>query len=119
MFDRLATRTANAVGTAIALYVFVLLVLLWLATGPFLGFSSSWQLLINTPTTIVTTGLVILLQYTSNRDTTAIHTKLDVLIEASSASNNFAAIEQMDAQQLGTLHDRVIAEMEERGDDDQ
>jgi low affinity Fe/Cu permease len=106
-FDRIATAASEAVGSPPALVVFVCAVLLWLAVGPLLGWSNGWQLLINTPTTIVTTGLVILVQYTQNKNDRAIHLKLDVLIDASDAANQFAAVEDMDDAQLKDLRDRV------------
>jgi low affinity Fe/Cu permease len=117
-FDRIATAVSEAVGSSGALGVFVASVLLWLAVGPLFGWSNGWQLLINTPTTIVTTGLVILVQYTQNKNDRAIHLKLDVLIDASEAENEFAAVEDMDDQQLKDLRDRVEKRIAGGGGDD-
>lgn len=113
-FDKLATRVADAAGTPQAMALFVAAVVLWLAVGPLLGFSNGWQLLINTPTTIVTTGLVILVQYTTNKGDRAIQLKLDVLIDASQASNRYATVEDLDDKALRELHQRVAATVAER-----
>lgn len=116
-FDRVATGIADAVGTPQALVVFCAAVSVWLVAGPVLGFSDAWQLLINTPTTIVTTGLVIVVQYTTNKGDRAIQLKLDALIGASEASNDYAAVEDLDDKALRTLHDRVAAEVADRGNE--
>lgn len=106
-FDHVATAVSNAAGSPAALGAFVVAVVVWLVVGPVLGWSNGWQLLINTPTTIVTTGLVILVQYTQNKNDRALHLKLDVLIDASQAENQFAAVEELDDDELRDLRERV------------
>jgi low affinity Fe/Cu permease len=87
-FRRLAHGISNAVGSPFA-FVFALLgVLLWLISGPLFGFSNTWQLVINTSTTIVTFLVVFMIQNTQTHDTRAIHLKLDELIHAVTAARN-------------------------------
>src|SRR5687767_2005390 len=81
-FNRLAATTARLVGTYWAFLLAVLTVIVWAVTGPLFGFSDTWQLVINTGTTIVTFLMVFLIQNTQNRDNLAIHLKLDELIHA-------------------------------------
>src|ERR687898_891740 len=82
VFARFATRVAHAVGHPTAFGLAVLIVLGWALTGPFFGYSDTWQLVINTSTTIVTFLMVFLIQNTQNRDSVAIQLKLDELIRA-------------------------------------
>lgn len=114
MFDRLATKAAHAAGSSAAFVVFLVVVVAWLAGGAPLGWSDTWHLLINTPTTIVTTGLVILVQRTQNRDEKAVHAKLDALIAASDAPDRYASIETMATDDLNELHRQLMAEIESR-----
>jgi low affinity Fe/Cu permease len=97
--DRLFTHVANSVsfaaGQSAAFVLCCCIVLIWAVSGPFFGFSDTWQLVINTATTIVTFLMVFLIQNTQNRDAAAIQAKLDALIEASSASNIFVGIEHL------------------------
>lgn len=84
-----------------------MIVLLWIATGPVFGWSDTWQLVINTGTTIVTFLAVFLLQHTQNRDMLALQLKLDELVLTSqSASNNFVRIEDLTDSELRTLRER-------------
>ena len=79
-FRRFATRTSDWVGSPIAFILGLTLIVLWGLTGPVFGYSDSWQLVINTGTTIITFLMVFLIQSTQNRDARAIHLKLDELI---------------------------------------
>jgi low affinity Fe/Cu permease len=88
----------------------VLIVLVWAVSGPFFGFSDTWQLVINTGTTIVTFLMVFLIQNTQNRDGAAIQAKLDELIRTSAAGNAFIGIEHLTEEEL----DRIRATCEER-----
>ena len=81
-FDKLAQRTARRAGHASTFALALGLILLWAVSGPLFGFSDTWQLVINTGTTIVTFLMVFLIQNTQNRDTEAIQLKLDELIRA-------------------------------------
>jgi len=87
-FRRFAHMAADLVGSPYAFLVAVLLTLGWAASGPFFHFSDTWQLVINTGTTILTFLMVFLIQNTQNRDAKAIHLKLDELLRAVSAARN-------------------------------
>jgi low affinity Fe/Cu permease len=81
-FRKFAQQTSVAVGSPWAFMVAVLIIIVWGVTGPIFGFSDTWQLVINTGTTIVTFLMVFLIQNTQNRDAKAIHLKLDELLRA-------------------------------------
>lgn len=76
LFHRFAKLTANVTGTPGTFALCVLIILIWALTGPLFGFSDSWQLIINTGTTIITFLMVFLIQNTQNRDTREVHLKL-------------------------------------------
>ena len=93
-FRTLSFKVSSCAGSYWAFIVAVCLVLAWLVTGPIFGFSDSWQLVINTGTTIVTFLMVFLIQATQNRDGKAVQLKLDELIRAQTRARNvFAALE--------------------------
>src|SRR5438132_144668 len=93
-FRRFAAHTADRVGNSRTFFVALMVVLAWALTGPLFHFSDTWQLVINTGTTIVTFLMVFLIQNTQNRDARAIHLKLDELIRAvGRARNHFADLE--------------------------
>ncbi len=85
----------------------VILVVVWAVSGPFFGFSETWQLVINTGTTIITFLMVFVLQNSQNRDSEAVQTKLDELILSSHAANEFIGIEKLDEKQLRKLSDSL------------
>lgn len=105
-FAALASRTARIAGSAPTFALCVLVVAIWAATGPAFGFSQTWQLVINTGTTIVTFLMVFLIQNTQNRDSLALQTKLDELILTSEAENEFIGIERLTDHELEELHAR-------------
>ncbi len=105
-FTRFANATARLAGSAGAFLVAVLLILAWALSGPFFGYSETWQLVINTGTTIVTFLMVFLIQNTQNRDGYALQTKLDELIRSSNAENIFMGIEKLTDRELEELHSR-------------
>jgi len=93
-FGRVATKTSDTMGSPWAFTVAVAVILVWVVTGPIFGFSDTWQLVINTGTTIVTFLMVFLIQNTQNRDAKATQLKLDELIRAiGDARNQFIGAE--------------------------
>jgi low affinity Fe/Cu permease len=87
-FARFATHASNWAGHYIAFVIAVGIILVWAATGPIFGFSNTWQLVINTGTTIITFLMVFLIQNSQNRDSKALHLKLDELIRSTERANN-------------------------------
>ncbi len=104
LFARFANATAKATGSPIAFLLCVASVLVWAGTGPVFHYSETWQLVINTGTTIVTFLMVFLIQNTQNRDGAAIQTKLDELIRSSDAGDEFMGIEKLTDKELDLLH---------------
>jgi low affinity Fe/Cu permease len=87
-FNRLADGLTNALGSIPAVVLSVLVVVVWALTGPIFGFSDTWQLVINTSTTVVTFWMVFVIQNSQNRNARAIHLKLDEIIRANEAARN-------------------------------
>jgi len=104
MFRKVATSAAAAVGSKWAFFLSILIVAIWAATGPIFHFSDTWQLVINTGTTIVTFLMVFLIQNTQNRDAKAIHLKLDELIRGvKGARTNLVNLEEFSDDELERL----------------
>lgn len=99
-FRKLAYAASNIFGSHWAFIAAVALIVGWAFCGPFFGFSETWQLVINTGTTIITFLMVFLIQATQNRDAKAIHLKLDELIRSSKARNIFADLEDATDEEL-------------------
>jgi low affinity Fe/Cu permease len=108
LFAKFANATARITGSPPAFLVCVLVVLAWAASGPIFKFSETWQLVINTGTTIITFLMVFLIQNTQNRDGAALQTKLDELILTSSAENDFMGIEKLTEKELAAMHARCV-----------
>lgn len=106
LFQSFANKVAHATGRPVTFAACVALVALWAMSGPFLGFSDTWQLIINTTTTVLTFLQVFLIQATQNRDTVAIHSKLDELLRAGPAENRFVGIETLTEEELDELRAR-------------
>jgi len=111
LFLQFANHTARLAGRSWTFLLCLAVVIVWAATGPIFGFSSEWQLVINTGTTIVTFLMVFLIQNTQNRDGAAIQAKLDELIHAAgNADERFVGIERLSEREL----DAILAEVEAR-----
>ncbi len=109
-FARLAHWASAETGKARTFGFAVVVIVIWGVTGPLFAFSDTWQLVINTGTTIVTFLMVFLLQNTQSRDTAAIQLKLDELISSSaSAHNTMIGLEDMTEEQLRQLKERFAA----------
>lgn len=106
-FAEFASRVARAAGRPLTFALSLILILIWAMMGPLFGFSDTWQLVINTGTTIVTFLMVFLIQNTQNRDGAAIQAKLDELIRASAAQNRFIGIEGLAEEELDELRARL------------
>jgi low affinity Fe/Cu permease len=87
-FSHLAKQASCLFGTPVAFAIACAVVLLWLVTGPVFGYSDTWQLVINTGTTIITFLMVFLVQHTQNRDARALHLKLDELVRSMATARN-------------------------------
>lgn len=113
IFTVVSSRIAAFVGQPLAFIVALSTIIVWATTGPVFGFSDTWQLVINTSTTIITFLMVFLIQNSQNRDAAAIHAKLDELVRSvADARNAFIGIEHMSAHQLEQLRAALERECE-------
>jgi low affinity Fe/Cu permease len=112
LFGNLANRTSLAAGRASTFMVAVGVVIVWAVSGPLFGFSDTWQLVINTGTTIVTFLMVFLIQNSQNRDSAAIQVKLDELIRVGAARNSMVGIEHLTDDELDDLRTKCEARAE-------
>ena len=109
LFHAFARAICIATGSPSAFAAAVLLILAWIVTGPLFGFSDTWQLVINTGTTIITFLMVFLIQHSQNRDTAAMELKLDELIRAvKPAKNAMLNVEELSDEELERLHKRYL-----------
>ena len=109
-FSRFARGTAHVVGRPIAFVAAVAVILIWAATGFLFHFSDTWQLVINTGTTIVTFLMVFLIQHTQNADSVALQVKLDELIRATyEAHNALLDLEELTPEELDAVRRRYVA----------
>lgn len=100
-FETLSTKVSKASGSTPAFIIALSVILTWLVTGPLFGFSDTWQLVINTATTIITFLMVFLIQRSQNKDFIAMHLKLNELIVAQNlASNRLVAVEGISEEDL-------------------
>ena len=106
LFSRFARKVSDALGTPYAFFVACLIIVVWAASGPLFGFSETWQLVINTGTTIITFLMVFLIQSTQNRDSRAVHLKLDELVYViSKARNTLIDCEELTDHELKALEE--------------
>jgi low affinity Fe/Cu permease len=103
---QIADYIAEATGYPIVFAAALIIVLVWLATGPIFAYSNSWQLIINTGTSVITFLMVFLIQNSQNRDSAALQAKIDELIRVSEAHNRFVGIENLDAEEIKEIRAR-------------
>jgi len=109
IFDRFARWTERQLGRSLTFALAFLSIVLWAVTGPLFGWSDTWQLVINTGTTIVTFLMVFVIQNTQNRDTKALQLKLDELIRATAtARNSLMALEEKPESEVEEIKSAVV-----------
>jgi low affinity Fe/Cu permease len=106
LFAGIAQVTSREAGRAWVFALAVTIVVVWAITGPLFGFSDTWQLVINTGTTIVTFLMVFLIQNSQNRDSAAIQVKLDELIRVGKARNSFVGVEHLTEEELEEIRSK-------------
>ena len=105
LLEQFSLKATKATGTSMSFIVALSVIVVWAITGPLFGFSDTWQLVINTSTTIVTFLMVFLIQRTQNKDAQAIHIKLNEIVAAlEGASNRLIDVEDLSEEELDTLH---------------
>jgi low affinity Fe/Cu permease len=104
LFHRWARRVSNAMGSPAAFFIALIAILAWAVTGPLFGYSNTWQLMINTGTTIATFLMVFLIQNTQNRDSRVLQLKLDELLRSvPAARNSLVDLEDLTEEELDRL----------------
>ncbi|MES2565599.1 MAG: low affinity iron permease family protein [Bacteroidota bacterium] len=104
-FENIARHVTNFSGSTLAFVIATSLILIWLVTGPIFNFSDTWQLVINTGTTIITFLMVFLIQRAQNKDSKAIHLKLNELVASlKGPSNRLVDVEELTEEELDLLH---------------
>ena len=105
MLERFSRKVTEATGTSSAFMIALSIIIVWIVTGPLFHFSDTWQLVINTGTTIVTFLMVFLIQRSQNKDALAIHLKLNEIVAAlEGASNRLIDVEDLTEAEIKTLH---------------
>ncbi len=122
MFEKFAQKMAHLAGSSSSFICAVVLILVWIVSGPIFGFSDTWQLIINTGTTILTFLMVFIIQNTRNRDTEALQLKIDELIKINrKASNTLLDVEELSDEELLKMRETYteLAKRERAGSDQQ
>jgi low affinity Fe/Cu permease len=114
IFATVAYHASRATGRAPTFSIAVVVIVVWAVSGPVFGFSDTWQLVINTGTTIVTFLMVFLIQNTQNRDSAAIQVKLDELLRAGKASNGIVGIEHLSQEEIDEIRERCEKRAQEK-----
>ncbi|MBX5240631.1 low affinity iron permease family protein [Rhizobium sp. NLR22b] len=115
LFARFATKISEWAGKPVIFILALSVVIIWAVLGPFFNYSETWQLIINTGTTIITFLMVFVLQNAQTRDTRAIQAKLNEIILTSHAENRFIGIENLDEEELKHLDELVAKAAKGRG----
>jgi low affinity Fe/Cu permease len=119
-FTRYSKKAAQFTGRPVAFGIAAGFIVTWLLSGPILGFSETWQLIVNTATTIITFLMVFLIQNTQNRDTAAIQIKLDELIRVTKGHNALMDLEELDEKELERFrrkYEKLAADARKKMDD--
>lgn len=117
IFTRVAGRCAHWMGQPAAFVIAVLLIAVWAVSGPFLGYSDTWQLIVNTATTVLTFLAVFLIQNSQNRDGAAMQAKLDEILRAlDKAREDFVGIEHLTDAQIGAIREALEREIRNASD---
>ena len=124
-FDHFCRKASDLTGKPIAFNIALCIILFWMLTGPLFGFNNTWQLIINTATTIVTFLMVFLIQHTQNRDNEVLHLQINELIRATDkAEDMLLGIQDFEEEELRLLHQRFCEmaktareELDRRSDD--
>lgn len=116
IFAKFAGEVAKYSGRPATFVAAFLLVLIWAVSGPIFNYSETWQLVINTSTTIITFLMVFVLQNSQNRDGKALQAKLDELILTSQAQNKFVGIEKLEEEDLRKMSEKLAEQAERLGD---
>src|ERR1700752_4247909 len=120
LLEKFSHQATKATGTSVAFITAVLVIVVWAGTGPLFHYSDTWQLVINTGTTIVTFLMVFLIQRSQNKDALAVHLKLNEIVAAvHGASNRLIDVEDLNERELVKLHQfyKRLAQMAKRDDD--
>ena len=117
LFLRFSTKVADTSGRPVSFIAALSVILLWAVSGPFVAFSTTWQMVVNTGTTIITFLMVFLLQNAQNRDNRALQAKLDELILNSSSDNRFVGVENLDADELRKVSVQLVEKAGTRFDE--
>ena len=120
-FTRLARWVSDVVGTPVAFVIAVVFVVAWGLSGPFFGFSDTWQLIINTSTTILTFLMVFVIQSSQNRDTRALQVKLDELIRTNKGAHkallDLEELEDHELREIQQKFEKLAAKARQNGED--
>jgi low affinity Fe/Cu permease len=115
-FTKIAAKAASLMGHPLAFIISTLLVIVWAASGPLLDYSDTWQLIVNTATTVLTFLAVFLIQNSQNRDAAAMQAKLDEILRAlDNARSEFVGIEHLTDAQIGEIRDALEQEIAGKG----
>ena len=117
LFTRIASRAAHLMGQPAAFIIAAGFIIIWAATGPLLQYSDTWQLIVNTATTVMTFLAVFLIQNSQNRDGAAMQAKLDEILRVlEKARNEFVGIEHLTDTEIEKIRDALEADVTGKGD---